>query len=187
MSTLHRVHLADCPATPWRNGGGTTRQLLAWPHGDDWRLRVSVAEIARSCDFSPFPGVRRWFAVLDGEGVALALPRGPATLTPHDEPVAFEGEDAPPCRLLGGTTHDLNFMARRGEGLARMRRARGGSSVQGDRSFRALFAAAPALVDIEDRTEALAAGTLLWSDDAGAAAWTLRTAPHAFWLTLEAE
>ena len=43
MSTLHRVHLADCPATPWRNGGGTTRQLLAWPHGDDWRLRVDGA------------------------------------------------------------------------------------------------------------------------------------------------
>ena len=187
MSTLHRIALADCPPQPWRNGGGTTRELLAWPRSDDWHLRVSVAEIAQSGDFSAYPGIRRWFAVLDGEGVALTLPRGRVTLTPLDEPVAFEGEDAPPCRLLGGTTHDLNLMARRGEGLARMRHAHAGSSLQGDRRFRALFAAAPALVDIDDRTEALAAGTLLWSDDAGAAAWTLRAARHAFWLTLEAQ
>jgi hypothetical protein len=27
----HTVHLADVPPSPWKNGGGTTRELLAWP------------------------------------------------------------------------------------------------------------------------------------------------------------
>mgnify|MGYP000415291841 CR=1 FL=1 len=37
---------------PWRNGGGFTRELLAWPSADDWQLRISVAEIARDGAFS---------------------------------------------------------------------------------------------------------------------------------------
>lgn len=187
MSVLHRVRLADCAPQPWRNGGGTTRELLAWPRAGDWQLRVSVAEIAHDGAFSPFPGIQRWFAVLDGAGVQLELPRGRVTVTPQDEPALFEGEDAPMCRLLEGTTHDLNFMARRGAGLARLRSARTGSSVQGDRRFRALFAAEHALLDIEDRTEPVAAGMLVWSDDVDAAAWTLRQAGRAYWLTLEEE
>ena len=43
--TLHLVHADAVEATPWRNGGGVTRELLAWPHGADWRVRISVAEI----------------------------------------------------------------------------------------------------------------------------------------------
>ncbi len=30
---------------PWRNGGGQTRELLAWPTGADWKLRISRADI----------------------------------------------------------------------------------------------------------------------------------------------
>lgn len=187
MSAPSFVRLADCAPQAWRNGGGVTRELLAWPRADDWWLRVSVAEIAADGEFSRFAGVQRWFAVLDGAGVRLDLPRGPVTVTPHDEPVAFDGEDAPMCRLLEGRTHDLNFMARRGNGQARLRRAHAGSSAQGDRRFRALFAADDALLDIEDRTEPIAAGTLAWSDEADAATWTLRRAGRAFWLTLEEE
>lgn len=187
MSALHVVTLAGSAPQPWRNGGGVTRELLAWPRADDWWLRVSVAEIAADGEFSRFAGVQRWFAVLDGAGVRLDLPRGPLTLTPRDEPVAFDGEDAPMCRLLAGTTRDLNFMARRGNGQARLRSARAGSSVQGDRRFRALYAAEHALLDVEDRTEPVAAGTLVWSDEADAGAWTLRQAGRAFWLTLEEE
>ena len=34
--------------------------------GDDWTLRISVADIDADGPFSPFPGITRWFAVLDG-------------------------------------------------------------------------------------------------------------------------
>ena len=39
------VSLASVPPQPWKNGGGTTRELLAWPAGADWRVRLSVAEV----------------------------------------------------------------------------------------------------------------------------------------------
>lgn len=102
---------------PWKNGGGVTRELLRWPaNGDaadgagDWRLRLSVADIAADGPFSAFPGVMRWFAVLDGAGVVLSLPDGERTLRPGDAPFCFDGAMAPGCRLLDGPTVDLNLM-----------------------------------------------------------------------------
>jgi environmental stress-induced protein Ves len=94
--TVHLVRWADAPAQPWRNGGGTTRELLAWPAlaaappgpaGDSsvrssgsampWQLRVSVADITRDGPFSAFPGVGRAFAVLEGPGVVLDFATAP--------------------------------------------------------------------------------------------------------------
>jgi uncharacterized protein len=119
---MHTVHLADCPFVPWANGGGRTRELLAWPRRDDWVVRVSVAEIEADGPFSSLAGIDRCFAVLDGAGVVLALPCGEQHLTPHDAAVAFPGEAAPMCRLLDGPTRDLNLMVRRGAGRPVMRR-----------------------------------------------------------------
>ena len=34
------VCAADVAPQAWRNGGGSTRELLAWPAGADWRLRA---------------------------------------------------------------------------------------------------------------------------------------------------
>lgn len=66
---------------PWRNGGGTTRELLAWPRGAaEWQLRISVADITRDGAFSRFDGIDRGFAVVDGAGVrCCALWVGGAT------------------------------------------------------------------------------------------------------------
>jgi len=185
MSVLHRVDLAACVPEPWRNGGGTTRELLAWPQATGWLLRVSVATIDRDGPFSPFPGVQRWFAVLAGAGVRLKLPHGDVVLTPADAPIEFDGEDAPHCHLLDGTTQDLNVMAQRGTGVAALRMAAPGSRVEGDLRWRALYAAEPAQLDVDDRTEPVGAGTLLWSDARDASTWALRHGRRAFWLTLE--
>lgn len=185
MSTLHLVHLHDVAPEPWRNGGGRTRELLAWPRRDAWRLRVSVASIEADGLFSAFAGVQRWFAVLTGAGVRLMLPQGAVALAPRDEPIVFDGEDAPACHLLDGPTLDLNLMVRRGEGQAALRVAATGSGLEGDLPLRACYAADAARIDIEDRTVALAAGTLAWSDERDAAPWVLREGRHAFWLTLE--
>ena len=67
------VDPARIAKTPWKNGGGVTRELLTWPVADDWRVRVSIADVERDGRFSSFPGVRRWFAVLEGEGVRLRI------------------------------------------------------------------------------------------------------------------
>ena len=35
--TPRLVRWIDATAQRWRNGGGNTRELLAWPPGDAWR------------------------------------------------------------------------------------------------------------------------------------------------------
>ena len=52
------IHLSDRPATPWRNGGGLTRELVASPEQSDWRWRMSVAEVTASGPFSRFDGMK---------------------------------------------------------------------------------------------------------------------------------
>jgi hypothetical protein len=110
------LRLADAPLQPWRNGGGVTRELLAWPQPEDWRVRISVADIASDGPFSTFPGVRRWFTVLQGGGVALAIDGVEQVCRVGDAPVAFSGEVSTACRLLAGPSRDLNFMLRGVEG-----------------------------------------------------------------------
>ncbi|MCW5610492.1 MAG: HutD family protein [Rubrivivax sp.] len=186
--TMHHARLSQAAEQPWRNGGGTTRVLLTWPDELHWRLRVSVATISADGPFSPFPGVERWFAVIEGAGVRLALPEGTAVLQPGDAPRRFDGEAAPGCTLLDGATQDLNLMARRDAGRAGMAAAMPGSELGTGFAWRGLYAADAATLEIGGPggpVEPLAAGTLLWSDAADDAAWTLRQGRRAWWLWLE--
>ena len=109
-----RTDASTATPVPWKNGGGVTRELLRLPagSGDDWTLRISVADIAADGPFSPFPGITRWFAVLDGAGVRLALPGRTLDVRRGDAPLRFDGADAPGCALLDGPTRDLNVMVR---------------------------------------------------------------------------
>ena len=191
---LHLVALADCPALPWRNGGGITHDLLAWPPGDPaWQLRVSVASIDRDGPFSRFDGMQRWFTVLSGAGVRLRLPGADVRLVPGDPPLGFDGADAPGCTLLAGPTRDLNLMALHSAGRARMRCADAGQPLTGAHRWRGLYTAAPAVLLTTAGRCAMAAHSLAWTDttatgDIGVAgAWTLVDASGpAWWLTLEA-
>ena len=112
--TPRLVALADTPPVPWRNGGGLTRELLAWPDGGDWAVRVSVAEIGADGPFSAFPGVERWFAVLEGGGVALTIAGTERRCRAGDAPLSFSGDAPVDCRLLHGPSRDLNLMLRGG-------------------------------------------------------------------------
>jgi len=105
------VSLDHVPPQPWRNGGGVTRELLAWPAGGDWRVRMSVADVASDGPFSHFPGVQRWFAVLEGAGVALAVGHAQHRLGADSDPFPFDGSADVQCRLLAGPTRDFNLMA----------------------------------------------------------------------------
>jgi hypothetical protein len=194
--TLQRVPLADCEPQPWRNGGGLTRELLRWPAPlpgaapglDDWLLRVSVAEIHRDGPFSAFPGVDRWFAVLQGTGVCLALPEGRRVLQPGGEPLHFAGAAAPRCALLAGATQDLNLMHRpslAATARAWMRRAPAGSVQRGRLPWRGLYAHAATSLLADGEVLELPAGTLAWSDAAAAEHWELLDGDGAYWLSLQ--
>ncbi len=108
----HPVALHDTPSTPWRNGGGFARDLLAWPDGADWRLRISVAEIERDGPFSAYPGIERRFAVVLGGGVALTIDGVEHLCRPGDEALQFSGAAGVGCRLLGGPSRALNLLLR---------------------------------------------------------------------------
>lgn len=100
------------PPQPWHNGGGSTRVLHSGPASAEWLWRVSLADITQDGPFSAFPGVRRWFTVVQGAGVRQGLAAGSVALTPNSSPVAFDGAEAPGCSLLGGATRELNLMLR---------------------------------------------------------------------------
>ena len=115
------IRLGDLTPSPWRNGGGTTRELVAWPDGPAWQWRASVAEVAQTGPFSTFTGVQRWFAVLQGDGVCLTVDGYMHMLSKSDEPLQFDGAAATDCELLGGPTRDFNLMLQ-GSATARVQR-----------------------------------------------------------------
>lgn len=99
----------------WRNGLGWTREILRLPaQGDDWALRLSVAEIEQDAAFSAFPGVERELVLLQGNGVRLRFDDGHVAevLPPHGR-VRFAGEQALHGELVDGITHDFNLMWKR--------------------------------------------------------------------------
>ena len=169
--TIHVVLLAETPPQPWRNGGGSTRERLAWPTAGAWRLRISVAEITRAGPFSDWPGVRRWFAVLSGNGVALQLPDGRRVLTTDSAAFAFDGAAAPGCTLLDGPTTDLNLMTRGGSGS--MQRAAAGVDWRSSALLRGLFCSAKAWLLIDGvRAARLPSAALAWQEAVDASAGT---------------
>lgn len=121
----HVILLAEVSASPWRNGGGVTRELLAWPDAQNWHWRLSVAEVASNGSFSRFDGVQRWFAVLGGAGVQLQLPGQTHVLTVDSAPLCFDGAVPVDCQLLNGATQDFNLMLRRDRASATMQRLSG--------------------------------------------------------------
>lgn len=166
---LHVVRDTDVVPTRWRNGGGWTRELAAWPSAADWVVRVSVADIEDDGAFSAFPGVERWFAVLDGEGVALDHDGGPALALARGAPLhRFAGEAVTGCRLLGGPTRDFNVMVRRAAAQATVAALPAQPPAASDWS--ACFATAPQRVRQPGAASwtALPAGTLAWTTGPGA-------------------
>lgn len=111
------LHLRDCPARPWKNGLGRTRELAVAPPGagmDDFLWRVSVAEVDSAAPFSAFPGVERTIVLLDGAGFTMVLDDGRRhALTTPFAPFVFPGEAQVTVALAGGATRDFNLMVRR--------------------------------------------------------------------------
>lgn len=183
--TINTVSAPDVLPVPWRNGGGRTRELLVWPATQDWALRISVADISADGPFSVFEGIQRWFAVIEGPGVALTFPDGERRVRLNDAPLRFDGAAAPHCRLLDGPTRDLNLMLRLGDGV--MRSAQPGTEWDEAFAWRGFFSAVAGRWLGEGTCRVLDAHTLLWSDTSSGARWRFEpeessTAPLGWWL-----
>lgn len=110
------AHAAQ-PVMPWRNQGGSTREIAAEPlgarGGDTFAWRVSVASVTRDGPFSVFPGVDRTLWLLRGAGLELSVAGRNVRLDAPYAETSFRGEDAVHARLLDGPTEDLNLMVDR--------------------------------------------------------------------------
>lgn len=97
---------------PWRNGAGTTREIVRHPaQGEPFAWRMSLASVDRDAPFSAFPGYQRLVALADGPGFSLDIAgMGAATLAERGAHVLFSGAVATTCRLLDGPCTDLSLM-----------------------------------------------------------------------------
>jgi environmental stress-induced protein Ves len=113
------IRLRECPAIPWKNGMGRTRELVVHPAGagmDDFIWRVSVAEVDSAAPFSTFAGIDRSIALLEGAGFTMHLDDGRThALTTPLTPFDFPGEAQVNVTLHGGPTRDFNLMLRRAQ------------------------------------------------------------------------
>ncbi|APA85208.1 HutD family protein [Paraburkholderia sprentiae WSM5005] len=126
MASITLIRGADLVAAPWKNGGGVTREVAAFPSAGggqgaashDFLWRVSVADVARAGPFSRFDGVDRTLVLLSGAGMLLDELGDAGVVDTHAlrEPLdiaRFDGEARIDARLVDGATRDFNLMVRR--------------------------------------------------------------------------
>ncbi|MFL9865903.1 HutD family protein [Paraburkholderia fungorum] len=122
-ATATLIRGADLVAAPWKNGGGVTREVAAFPVSaglDAFTWRVSIADVAQAGPFSRFAGIDRTLALLSGAGMLLdetdagvQAVKTHALIQPLDI-ARFAGEAQIDARLVDGATRDFNLMVRRG-------------------------------------------------------------------------
>ena len=171
LTDMQTVSLADISPTPWKNQRGTTQELLAWPNSEKWQVRLSVATIDQSGEFSRFDGITRWFTVIDGAGVDLSIGQNQVSLDAGTDPLCFSGDLSCAAKLKGGAVHAFNAMFVSGfEG--RVVRAQSGESIElGSAEFVAIYGVQAAKAEVVQEENpsvsevSLKAGDLHWTAD----------------------
>ncbi|MEZ0314422.1 MAG: HutD family protein [Myxococcota bacterium] len=107
---------------PWRNGKGTTNEVLRDGDSESFVWRISVAEVSESAHFSQFNGVDRILTQLEGGPLLLTIADTTVKTAALGEPCPFAGEVPVYCHVTGGTARDLNVMTRRDRVRASMAR-----------------------------------------------------------------
>jgi uncharacterized protein len=184
------VPLDSIAPTPWKNGGGTTRDLLTWPADAAWNLRISVAEIAREGPFSDYSGFDRWFAVLHGTGVVLQLGNDRWEQRLGAPPLRFDGALAPMCWLIDGQTEDLNLLVRRDAGRGSMAIAHADHDWVSPIAWRALFTTHALDLRVDGQVAVHANGAaLIWSAQAAQQHWRIASplpaGVRAYWIAFQ--
>jgi len=186
------LRASDRIAVPWKNGGGTTSEVVVYPEGagfDDFGWRISVAQIAKGGPFSTFPGIDRKLAMLDGR-VTLTIEGRAIALSPDSPPAIFPGDVPTSAELVEGPASDLNVMTRRGAFTARMERRHLGLcelATSRDAAARFCFPLTATSASFEGGTARLGSGDAIQldPDDQGALAFAPQTA--CLWIEIRRE
>ncbi|MDG9856293.1 HutD family protein [Pseudomonas nitroreducens] len=112
MSEVRILRAADYPAMPWKNGAGTTREIVrdAGDGLEGFGWRVSIADVGAPGPFSAFTGYQRVISVLEGEGMRLNVNGVDSRDLRALDAFAFDGASAVDCTLLGGAIRDFNLI-----------------------------------------------------------------------------
>lgn len=120
MNRVTRLFPSDYKIMPWKNGAGSTTELLIAPQdasvqsGFDWR--ISLAQVPASGPFSVFPDYQRTIVLLEGDPMDLVHQgQGRHELKPL-QPYAFHGGWTTEGILTGRPVEDFNVMVRDGYG-----------------------------------------------------------------------
>lgn len=129
-SNIQIIRYEECESSLWKNGGGSTKQLLISPKDADltnFDYRISIATISSNGPFSPFPCIDRQLCILEGEGVKLMMSDNAAksselVLRPNQPAFCFSGETQIESQLLDKQIIDFNVMIKRGKYRAHIER-----------------------------------------------------------------
>ncbi|MBB4863051.1 environmental stress-induced protein Ves [Pseudomonas nitritireducens] len=112
MTDLKILRAVDYPAMPWKNGAGTTREIVrdAGDGLEGFGWRVSIADVGAPGPFSAFIGYQRVISVLEGEGMRLNVDGAHSRDLRALDAFTFDGASAVDCTLLGGAIRDFNLI-----------------------------------------------------------------------------
>jgi environmental stress-induced protein Ves len=97
----------------WKNGGGTTTEILREPAEGAFVFRVSIADVASDGPFSRFDGYDRHIMLLEGAGMHLDCGEHGTIVLTRNEPRAFSGDWDVTGTLVQGPVRDFNLMVDR--------------------------------------------------------------------------
>jgi environmental stress-induced protein Ves len=103
------IRLTDLQQTPWKNGGGITREIAIAQAGDALIWRLSIADVGIDGPFSRFDGLSRILTVIEGRGMEL-ISRDATLQADYAVPVSFDGALEIQTRLKDGPLRDLNLI-----------------------------------------------------------------------------
>lgn len=111
------IHFTNLVSTPWKNGKGTTRQIIRYPEDstlDNFLFRVSIASITETGAFSSYPKINRSLAVLEGSDLELNLNDTIIHFIPQNTIIHFDGIDKANVTTCPNAVLDFGVMSRQG-------------------------------------------------------------------------
>lgn len=103
------IRANDLVASPWKNGGGVTREIASVAKNGALHWRLSIADVEKDGPFSLFPGLARILTVIDGPGMDLYTSDGVLQADPL-RPLGFAGDVTVHGRLRSGPVRNFNLI-----------------------------------------------------------------------------
>jgi uncharacterized protein len=103
------IRMSELKSSPWKNGGGITREIASFRVGGALAWRLSMADVDRDGPFSQFEGLTRVLTVIEGSGMDL-IGAGKSWEALYGSPVRFDGAKSVESKLRDGPVRDLNLM-----------------------------------------------------------------------------